>query len=348
MIESTAEELLDRANFYAYTLKNFDRAIDLYHKYARLYPDDYVLYIYLFHAYWFKKEYQKAWQVFESRFSFYKCSKDTSEMAKFELKHCILPRRWDGKQDISGQKVLVWGEEGIGDILHFLRYIPHLKALGGHIIFTARYPVLRTLLEKQSYIDQVVIQESDSPIPEYDICLPIMSIPFLTGINDFPPPPYLTVEGKINLKKDKKNIGICWAGNSLHNNDAARSRQLQEFLPLATNYNQLVSLQKEKRLDDKKDIMNLLEPELNTLEDTAKVINGCDIVVSVDTSVAHLAGAMNKETYLLLASYPEWRWGLDETNSIWYPNTRLCKSVGELVSLVNQNENRHNRLVQSR
>jgi len=331
--ESTAEELLDRANFYAYALKNFDRAIDLYLKYAHLHPEDYGLYIYLFHAYWFKKEYQKAWEVFENRFAFYECSKDASEMAQFELKHCVLPHRWDGKQDISGQKVLVWGEEGIGDIVHFLRYIPHLKALGGHVIFTTRYPVLRTLLEKQPFIDQVVIQESDSPIPEYDTCLPLMSIPFLTGLNTFPPPPYLTVEGKTDLRSGKRNIGICWAGNSTFFKDAARSHQLQEFLPLATNSNQLVSLQKEKRLDDKKNVMNLLELPLDSLEDTAKVINGCDLVVSVDTAVAHLAGAMNKETYLLLPGYPEWRWGLDEISCIWYPNTRLCKTVGEIISL---------------
>ena len=331
-MESTAE-ILDRANFYAYGLKNFDRAIDLYHKYGRLCPEDYALYIYLFHAYWFKKDYKNAWETFESRFDFYKHSKDASEMAQFELKHCVLPRRWDGKQQLAGRKVLVWGEEGMGDILHFLRYLPHLKALGGHITFTTRYATLRTLLEKQPYIDEVFINEKDLQVPNYDICLPLMSIPFLTHSEDFPAPPYIEVSTKVDVPGVKK-VGICWAGNPDFFKDAGRSHCLIEFRELATKDIQLVSLQKEQRLDDDKEQMNLLEVPLDNMEDTAKLINGLDIVISVDTCVAHLAGAMNKETYLLKASYPEWRWGLDDINCVWYPNTRLCQTVGELITLV--------------
>jgi hypothetical protein len=327
------DELLDRANFYAYSLKRFDRAIELYHKYDRLRPDDRGLYIYLFHAYCFNKDYKNAWKTFEGRFSFYE-TKNASEMAQFELKNCLLPKRWDGKQDITGKKVLVWGEEGIGDILHFCRYLSLLKAQKGHVIFATRYPVLRTLLEKQPYIDDIFIDENDSKTPDYDTCLPLMSIPFLTGFDGFLPPPYVQVEGKTEIPGDKKKIGICWAGDATFFKDTTRSHALQEFHALATKDVQLVSLQKEMRLDAGKETMNLLELPIDTLEDTAKIINGVDAVISVDTCVAHLAGAMNKKVFLLKPNYPEWRWGLDETSTPWYPNTRLCCTPGEIISLI--------------
>ncbi|MBN1819006.1 MAG: tetratricopeptide repeat protein [Sedimentisphaerales bacterium] len=246
---------------------------------------------------------------------------------------------WDGSSFI-GKTLLVHYEQGYGDSIQFLRYLPMVKARGGRVLLEER-PALLALLQGYPHVDQFLAAGSRPPSPDrYDLHISLLDLPqvFHTTLQTIPNQvPYLWPDpDKVSLWRsrlpgDGFRIGIVWAGSPHHGNDANRSCPLNLFLSLSQIPGiRLISLQKEIQQADQSIIMENfpilhLGSALNDFGDTAAVIASVDLVISVDTAVAHLAGALGKEVWTLLPFAPDWRWMLHRTDSPWYPTMRLFR-----------------------
>ena len=247
--------------------------------------------------------------------------------------------RWNGESFV-GRKLYVHSEQGIGDTLQFIRYLPLVKARGGTVIFETMTPLLGILKNFPGIDQQVEPASNGQPAVACDLCIPLLSLPaiFNTTLKTIPAEiPYLfsdaakTSEWQNRLAAKGFKVGLVWAGKSSHDNDHARSCKLENFAPLANIPEvQLYGLQKGKaagqaaKLADKMNLINLGE-QFENFADTAGVIANLDLVISVDTAVAHLAGAMGKPVWVLLPFVPDWRWFFDRNDSPWYPTMRLFR-----------------------
>ncbi len=246
--------------------------------------------------------------------------------------------RWDGRP-INGKTILIHFEQGFGDSIQFIRYLPKLKEIGATVIFQARAPML-DLLKDFTGIDKLIESKPNSGVTEdFDFYAALMDLPaiFQTTMQTIPSDvPYLfagkakTEEWKERLNSTDYKVGITWAGKSTNENDAIRSCKLNNFEPLAKiNGVKLFSLQKEdaaKQIDqfENNEIENLAH-HIKDFSDTAGAIENLDLVISVDTAVLHLAGAMGKPAWALLPFAPDWRWLLDRDDSPWYPTLKLFR-----------------------
>jgi tetratricopeptide (TPR) repeat protein len=247
---------------------------------------------------------------------------------------------WDGKVDIDGKRVVVYGEQGFGDTIQYARYLPKLKALGADVTVccSAELVNLMSWVDGQ---DHVVMKELAKNIV-YDYHLPILSLPYLLNDYVIDGSPYIFPQDKIesNVKCSSwkldgaKNIGICWRGSQLHPEDKKRSIPLAQFYDLCKaakekDYN-LWSLQKKHTDYNDVRVMGLNEDAMELVEDfadTASFMINLDLVITADTSILHLAGAMGKPTYALIPYKPDWRWGLEGTMTPWYRNVELVRQV---------------------
>ena len=246
---------------------------------------------------------------------------------------------WNGSC-FKGKKLLVHYEQGLGDTLHFIRYLPMVKAKGGTVILEVRKPLYK-LLQNFPGADEIVEASFDNkPSAKYDYHVSLMDLPkiFSTTLETIPSKiPYIKCCQKKAEYWRKKlatsdfKVGIVWAGSPSHGNDSNRSCSLKYFESLTRIKEvRLYGLQKgqaaeqiEKFTDEIK-ITNLGN-EFEDFTDTAGVIENLDLVISVDTSVLHLAGAMGKPVWALLPFAPEWRWMLNRKDSPWYPSMKLFR-----------------------
>jgi tetratricopeptide (TPR) repeat protein len=247
--------------------------------------------------------------------------------------------RWDGERFI-GRTLYVHSEQGFGDTIQFIRYLPLVKARGGSVIFETMAPLLE-LFKNFPGIDELVITPADGqPAVACDLCTPLLSLPaiFGTTLKTIPADiPYLfadptqTSEWQNDLGSKGFKVGLVWAGKSSHDNDHARSCKLENFIPLANVPKvRLYGLQTGKAAGQAAELaaeMNLisLSENFENFADTAGVVANLDLIISVDTAVAHLAGAMGKPVWVLLPFVPDWRWFLDRNDSPWYPTMRLFR-----------------------
>ena len=244
----------------------------------------------------------------------------------YEWRRRLFPQRvvyrqpqWTG-QDIAGKTLLIHAEQGIGDTIQFLRYVPLAMAKGAKVILEVQPSLVRLLS------DFPVIGFGD-PRPPVDFQCPMMSLPLALGDEIPARTPYLSA-GSPGVAGRK--IGIAWRGNPEHSDDRRRSMSAETMARAFRGLDvTLVCLQKDRteaelavfagcRLIDP-------TPDLNDFADTAAIIAGLDLVVSVDTAVAHLAGALNVPGRVLLAYAPDWRWRLGREDSDWYPSLRLVR-----------------------
>ncbi|MCW6049624.1 tetratricopeptide repeat protein [Lyngbya sp. CCAP 1446/10] len=239
---------------------------------------------------------------------------------------------WDGS-DLQGKTVLLHAEQGLGDSIQFIRYIAIVKQQGGKVIVDC-YPQLRRLFAMIDGIDLLIVR--GEPLPEFDVQVPMLSLPYVLGTKLATIPAttaYLSppAGAEFALLPDRNlKVGIVWAGNPKHRKNTQRSCSLSKFLPLldvsgVTFY----SLQKEV-LETDRALLNQtpivdLSPHFGDLADTAAAIAKLDLVITVDTAVAHLAGALGKPVWILLAFSPDWRWLLEREDSPWYPTARLFR-----------------------
>lgn len=246
---------------------------------------------------------------------------------------------WQG-EDIAGRTLLLHPEQGLGDILQFARFVPTLTARGARVILE----VPRTLdALMRTLPGGATILQTGSALPQYDLHAPLMSLVHKLKLTlDAIPStvPYLhapddrRAQWRTRLASlTHPRIGLCWSGNPEHRNDRARSIPLVDFARIAhVNTAAFVSLQRDVRETDKapfaalKNLTNFM-PEVADFADTAALIAELDLVICVDTSVAHLAGALGKPVWILIATSADWRWLKGRDDSPWYPTARLFRQT---------------------
>jgi tetratricopeptide (TPR) repeat protein len=246
---------------------------------------------------------------------------------------------WCGKQLIKDQHLYIYWEQGLGDTVQFARYALLAAAAGAQVTFSVQEPLLR--LFKDLTPGVTIIGQNDAPA-EFDLYCPLLTLPlaFGTRLETIPAfeKGYLTAPAEDiarwdqRLPKGQRRIGLVWSGSRMHANDANRSAPLVKLSPLFQQGDVWVSLQKEMRDADRAalgaaDIVDM-GAELGDFADTAALIANLDLVITVDTSVAHLAGALGKPTWVMLPFAPDFRWLLDREDSPWYPNMRLFRQSG--------------------
>lgn len=260
-----------------------------------------------------------------------------------KLSSVLCPHDYDGPAwtgaPFRDKRLLVYSEQGLGDTIQFSRYLPLVKALGGKILLETWAPLKRLLLSIPE-VDSV--RETCSariPETEFDLCASIMDLPrlFRTTLDSIPNRvPYLETgqpgaHPEIEaLSQDEYNIGIAWAGAPTHGNDKNRSCALHDFRALVNLPGiRLFSLQKGpacEQLNEHPDLnLQDLVTSCQDLMDTACVMRDLDLIITVDTALAHLAGALGKATWTLLPFAPDWRWLLRREDTPWYPTMRLFR-----------------------
>ena len=264
-------------------------------------------------------------------FAEYEWRWETDQAKKMQWLHFEQPI-WDGS-DLNGKTILLRSEQGLGDAIQFVRYAPIVQQKGGKVIVSC-YPELKRLFKAIPGIEQVAVRVEE--LPEFHLQAPLMSLPYILGTNLENIPaniPYLSPPSGWNFSLESNQnlkIGIVWAGSSEHLKDFMRSTDLSYFLKLLDIPGvSFYSLQKELSAGDHTLLNQIpvtdLSDNLNDFADTAAVISQLDLVISVDTAIAHLAGALGKPVWILLSFVPDWRWMLEREDSPWYPTARLFR-----------------------
>ena len=302
-------------------ISNYEKAINLKNDYAQALWNKALAKILL-------GEYEEGWQLYEWRWK--SGQKDTFRNFKEPL--------WLGQEPIKDKVILIHAEQGLGDSIQFCRYISMVESLGPKQILLEVPMVLMTFLSSLNVRFNLI--EQGHSIPKFDLQCPMMSLPyaFKTNLNNIPAAiPYLYADkektkywaNKLGIKTAPR-VGLVWSGSTGHKNDHNRSLLLKQLAPLFELEFEFHCLQKEIRPVDL-DAMNNLkaihlhEDDLIDFSDTAALVENLDLVITVDTSVAHLAGAMGKKVFILLPFAPDYRWMLDTNESPWYPTATLIR-----------------------
>lgn len=276
-------------------------------------------------------DFSQGWEAYEWRLK-------KKDWLSFCPHHFSIPQ-WDGRP-FPGKALFVYDEQGLGDTLQFVRYLPMVKALGGKVILETAEPLLK-LLKTAAGIDEMVGRPyPQDPNHDFDFHVPLLSLPkiFHTDFNNIPAEtPYLSASDekaaywRKRIRDSRFTVGIAWSGKSTHRNDRNRSCLLKTFEPLLQLEGiRLIGLQKGKAASQVSGLPVGLRfenwgQELEDFHDTAGLIQNLDLIITVDTSVAHLAGAMGKTVWLLLPFSPDWRWFLERSDTPWYPTMRLFR-----------------------
>ena len=326
-----AMALYNRGNVLT-EIKRFDEAMADYDKAISLKPD-------YAEAHWNKSlqlllrgEFASGWELYEWR---WKRTQLSLPIREFEQP------LWLGKEDLHGKTILLHWEQGLGDTIQFSRYVQEVANLGCKTILEVQKHLFE-LMKGIEGVDELIPNGAD--LPPFDFYCPLMSLPLALGttLETIPSPiSYIkSTDDKLakwsdRLRpKSKPRVGIVWSGSSVHKNDHNRSIALEQILGAVPEGYHLVSLQKEVREND----LDVLEQskqiqhfgaELDDFTDTAALCELMDVIVSVDTSVAHLAGAMGKPVNLLLPYDPDFRWLLNRGDSPWYPSITLFRQGPE-------------------
>ena len=245
---------------------------------------------------------------------------------------------WDGSKSIKRKKIIVFEEQGLGDIIQFCRFLPLLKQKGAEVTFKVKQKMhaLLRILEKD-----VILTDSFPNNKKFDFEVPLMSLPFLLNTNLETIPSmtsYMFADDKKvkswgeRLTKDTFKVGICWQG-SKNKIDFGRSFSLSLFEGISKLPDvELISLHKGEGEEQIKDINfnlftlgNDFDAGDDAFVDTAAVMINCDLIITSDTAIAHLAGALGCQTWVALQKIPDWRWMLDRNDSPWYPNMNLYR-----------------------
>ena len=272
-------------------------------------------------------DYELGWPLYEKRWD----NSQSKISAKKTNQHL-----WSGKQDLKGKTIFTYAEQGLGDTIQFSRYLPLLQATGARIVCEVQTPLLS--LMSGSFGSNITWISGES-LPAFDVHCPLMTLPLAFGTTTENIPwadSYLTADHTQRLSwqgflgtKSKPRIGLVWAGSATHRNDHNRSipaATLLSHLPDGFDY---ICLQKEIRPDElvlmsERGVLDCSD-QLHDMSDTAALCAEMDLILSTDTSVAHLAGALGRPTWVLLPYCPDWRWLLHRTDSPWYASMRLFR-----------------------
>jgi tetratricopeptide (TPR) repeat protein len=299
-------------------------AEECYRAALQLRPDDPVLHLNLGIILLLTGRFQTGWEEYEWRF----------RAGAASLPACSKPR-WHG-EELGDRTLLIRAEQGMGDTIQFCRYVA-MAAERGQVMFEVQ-PGLRPFL--RSAPGAVPVVAAGEALPAFDVWCPLLSLPHLLE-SDAPAPPYLTADAdRVAAWRDRigahgRRIGIAWQGNPAAAAERGRSVPLREFLPLAQVPGvRLISLQKHHGLEQLATVpealrIETLDEDFDTgagaFVDTAAVMQCLDMVITSDTSVAHLAGALGRPVWVALQHVPDWRWLLEGERCLWYPTMRLFR-----------------------
>jgi len=334
------EALSNLGNIYQY-LKQFKPAFECFDKAISLDPDNAI-------AHWNKSfaklingEFEEGWQLYEWRW----------KTKQFDLHHQDLTQPlWLGQQSLKNKYLFIYPEQGYGDFIQCIRYAQLAEAAGATVIIEvpkALMSLTTTLKGKFTLI------EAGQTLPDFDYHCPVMSLPlaFKTTLETIPADiPYFFADPEKQAiwqqrlgEKKSFRIGLVWSGSTAHTNDRNRSLPIIQLAPLFTLPAEFYALQKEIRPEDasflaKNKTIKNYQDDLLDFSDTAALIAEMDLVISVDTSVAHLAGALGKPLWLLLAFSQDYRWLLNRNDSPWYPTATLFRQpkLGDWDQLITQ------------
>jgi tetratricopeptide (TPR) repeat protein len=313
-------------------LRRFDEALAVYHRARALDPGHAVTTFNLALLQMLTGDLEAGWQGREARG---RIPAFSDHFPKFSQPI------WIGADPVGGKTILVWSDEGFGDSIQFARYIPMLAARGAKVILMIENS-LCSLLSELAGVSQS-IPKSTVRLPDFDFHCPLSSLPLAFGTTLATIPAetrYLrplaadrVAEWEKRLgARDRLRVGLVWSGNPKHHNDRNRSIPLRALARILDVDATFVSLQKNWRPEDKavlaerSDIIDLTA-DLTDFAETAVLISCLDLVISVDTSVAHLSGALGCQTWILLPYTPDYRWLLDREDSPWYPTVRLFRQT---------------------
>ena len=322
-----AEAYSNRGNALS-GLKRLDEALVSYDRTIILNPD-------YADAYWNKSllkiingDYLEGWQLYEWRWKV--------EPLIHSLRVYKQPL-WLGTEVLLNKTLLIYPEQGLGDYIQYIRYAVLVEQLGAKVILEVPLALMSLVSTLKG---QFTLVESGKPLPDFDYHCPVMSLPlaFKTTVNTIPANlHYLYTNDDKNQQWQEKlgnktvtRIGLVWSGSTGQKNDHNRSLILQQLSSLLELPLEFHSLQKEVRAVDIKTLTDFPQihqhqDELLDFSDTAALVEAMDVVISVCTSVAHLAGAIGKKVFILLPYAPDYRWMLDRTDSPWYPSATLFR-----------------------
>jgi Flp pilus assembly protein TadD len=287
-------------------------------------------------------EWKKGFEEFEWRF------KHFSQLKYYQSAYPE-EKKWDGKTDLTGKRVVLYCEQGLGDTIHFARYIKEIKAKGCHTIVHCP-PVLDSIMQRIEGVDETfgrdIVHNKGDEIPEYDYHCSIMSLPHLLKSYKISGKPYISPIVTLKTKeqeayKDTFNIGISWCGSPSHPNDKARSFHLSNFTDIHNLPGvKLFSLQVDLRqrmyenqtiVDYSNGCDNLKIVDMSNMiqifEDSLTIVSGLDLVITCDTALLHLCGAAGIPCWGLIPFNPDWRWTLEGNITEWYDSVRLFRQT---------------------
>jgi tetratricopeptide (TPR) repeat protein len=274
-------------------------------------------------------DFEPGWREYEWRF------KDPTFKSSFRQ---FVQPQWSGRESLDGKTILLHAEQGFGDTLQFSRYASVLAARGVRVVLAVQWP-LHSLLTTLSGPAQLL--GKGDPLPAFDFHCPLLSMPFAfdTTVETIPSQtPYLHADPQrvrdweaLLGEKRRPRIGLAWAGNPEHRHDHKRSIELAALSSLFSLDVEWISLQKQIPERDEQQLsatpIRRFDDELLDFADTAALIKTLDLVISVDSAVAHLAGAIGHPVWILLADPPEWRWMRTRDDSPWYPGAKLFRQT---------------------
>ncbi len=310
-----------RSGYAADALSFFDNAL-------KIRPDAVELHYAKAHCQLLLGDFKNGWEEYEWRI----------KKSEFSSRNLKKPRLID--QDIKGKKILVYTEQGLGDTIQFVRYLSMLKAKGAFVIFECSEYLFKLLKDFPGFDQRIDITGVSEDELDYDYQIPILSLPyyFKSDIESIPCKiPYIEVDKskkerweKVIVPSEKLKIGIAWAGSPKHGGDRQRSCPLEKFQPVIERDDvEVYSMQLGPglyQLEEQKNIINLKEYNTDLTEAAAAIAN-LDLIISVDTSIVHLAGALGKAVWVLLPMFPDWRWMLGRDDTPWYPTMKLYRQT---------------------
>jgi hypothetical protein len=268
----------------------------------------------------------------------------------------VIPRQirrpqWNG-EPLGGRRIFLHAEQGLGDTIHMARYIPVVAQRGGTVILECPAPLIPLLKNLRGLAE--IIPAGERP-PDFDLHCPLMSLPLIsnTTLETIPGNvPYLEPDRQLaagwsqRMPPDPNHprIGLVWAGQPGNKNDRHRSIRLEQFAPLATAKNaRFFSVQKggasaQTRNPPPGLTIADYTADIQTFADTAAMLANLDLIITVDTSVAHVAGAIARPVWILIPFRPDWRWMLDRDDSPWYPTMRIFrqKTRGDWADVIDR------------
>lgn len=275
-------------------------------------------------------EFERGWREYHWRYSL-------AHTSRIERK--VQKPRWDGRR-IAGQTLLIHDEQGFGDTFQFMRMVPWAKERSGARVILEINPETLSLAKRGTGFDEIIARGTLPPA--FDVHCEMMSLPMVTGLKlgDLPGPiPYLSASRK-HLDKWRRRlamlprplVALVWAGRPTHHNDANRSMCLADLAPLAIPGVTFLAVQKGPKAAEAETPppgMSIvpLNGDIDDFEDTAAILSIADLLISVDSSPVHLAGALGRPAWVMLPFVPDWRWLLEREDTPWYPATRLFRQT---------------------